>query len=142
MANCGVPRSKQWSTGVVGSLILALSACTESPVSPATSPAPTDGPLAIHTAAPAGGDDASLEGVLEYGGTCLTVVNGFDERYLPVLAHIRASWDGEALTHGGGRTEPGQRITLRGGGGTSAAAADYIPEGCDFGLVFYVAANP
>ena len=139
MADGWFSGSRRWGTGVVGSLILLLSACAESPVTP---PAPTDGPLAIHTAAPAGGDDALLEGVLEYDGTCLTVVNGFDERYLPVFAHVRASWDGEALAHEGGKTEPGQRITLRGGGGTSSAAADYIPEGCDFDSVFYVAANP
>ena len=142
MANGGVPRPKRSSTGVVGLLILLLSACAESPVSPATSPAPTDGPLAIHTTAPAGGDGAALEGVLEYDGTCLTVVTEFDERYLPVFAHVRASWDGEALTHEGRRTEPGQRITLGGGGGTHIAAGVYAPEGCDFDFVFYVAANP
>lgn len=73
----------------------------------------TNAPLTIHTAALSGGYDALLEGVLEYDGTCLTVVNGFDERYLPVFAHVRANWDGEPLAHDGGRTQPGQRITLR-----------------------------
>lgn len=130
------------STASVVLLMFVLSACSGASTRPAPAVAPTDGPLAVHTDPPAGGDQALLEGVLEYDGSCLTVVDQFNERYLPVFAHVRADWDGQVLTHDGGDTEPGQHIALAGGGGTSTAEADYVPDGCEFDAVFFVAANP
>lgn len=83
------------------------------------------------------GMDALLEGTLEVSGSCVLVLDAFDQTWLPVFQRPRTTWDGTTLTYQGRDYTDGSTIRL-GGGGIDAQSADHVPGGCTFDEAFLV----
>lgn len=97
------------------------------------------GPVAYVTQSSDGGDDALLDGTVQVSDSCLVIVDGLGQTWLPIFQRPRTTWDGATLTYNGGPYTNGSGIRLGGGFHDEPTEADYAPEGCDVDGVFYVA---